>query len=142
MNALPRCPHPALLPLAALLLGAGALPVAAQTAAVLPVVSLAPPPAGVVVATPRVVQHGDHLAVVAMIRHGVQTAKVRQGQLVARYRLAGAASDTVASARCDVHRWQEACTVALPGLTGTGSSAAALDGTAPQQVTIAFQPRA
>lgn len=99
--------------------------------AALPMVDLAPPPAGVIVAPPRLVQHGNHLAVVALLRHQVQTAKVRQGELVARYRAAGAASDTVARARCDVHRWQEACTVALTGL----------DGATPQQVSVAFQPR-
>jgi hypothetical protein len=94
-------------------------------------VELAPPPAGVVVATPRLVQHGDHLAVVTMVRHNVQTAKVQQGQLVARYRASGATSETVAQARCDAHRWQEACTVALTGLAGAH----------PERVTVAFQPR-
>jgi hypothetical protein len=79
----------------------------------------------------RLVQHGDHLAVVAMVRQAVQTAKVRQGALIARYRAVGSGSETVAQARCDAHRWQEACTVALTGLGGA----------VPGKVTVAFQPR-
>jgi|GEM_PF-2380370 hypothetical protein len=118
MTALPR--------FALVTLALGAVPAHAA-----PQVELAPPPAGVVVAPPRLVQHGDHLAVVAMVRQAVQTAKVRQGALIARYRAVGSGSETVAQARCDAHRWQEACTVALTGLGGA----------VPGKVTVAFQPR-
>ncbi|NKJ40930.1 hypothetical protein [Novosphingobium sp. SG720] len=131
MNTLPLFSLPRLA-FAALVLGAvpahatGTLPPAA-----LPAVELATPPAGVVLAPPRLVRHGDHLAVVTMVRQNVQTAKVQQGQLIARYRASGASAETVAQARCDAHRWQEACTVALTGLGGTS----------PDRITVAFQPR-
>lgn len=95
----------------------------AQGSAALPHVTTSPAVAGVVLGQPRVVRHGDHLAVVAMVRQDLQTAKILPGQLVARYRQPGATSDTIRTARCDAHRWQESCAVALD-LQGAASQPA------------------
>lgn len=70
---------------------------------------------GLAVVEPQLIQHASHSAVVAQVHQNGLTTKVRQGSLVARYRLEGDTADRESRARCDARRWRETCTVALDG---------------------------